>query len=157
MSRRCAITGRGPQVGHTVSHAHNITLRRWNVNLQKIRVLINGKPVRIKVSTRAIKSGLIERPPVVLKARRPKEARPVAVKKQVFFQEEEPTAQGFFSDSSITSRLFKPRPKTEPTGPIVGVDIPDFDTPNPIYGEELTPRAGGSNQSRPAKPQRGRR
>jgi len=139
MSRKCAITGRGPQVGHKVSHAHNITLRRWNVNIQKIRVMIDGRPVRIRVSTRAIKSGLIERPPIVLKQRKPKEIRPVVAEKATLVRDEEPVAS-FFSDSSVVSRIFKPKPKSEPTGPVPGVDIPAFDTPNPTYGEEYPSR-----------------
>ena len=145
MSRRCQITGRGPQVGHMVSHAHNVSLRRWNINLQKIRVMIDGRAVRIRVSTRAIKSGLITKPPVVLKQRRPKEVRPQVVRHSSLIQEEV-TSVGFFSDSSVVSRLFKPKSKTEPTGPVPGVDIPAFDAPEPTYGEELTPRVGGNTR-----------
>jgi len=138
MSRRCAVTGRGPQVGHSVSHAHNETLRRWNINLQKIRVMIDGRPVRIRVSTRAIRSGLIERPSIVLKQRKPKELRTQVTGQAALARDEEPVAQ-FFSESSVVSRIFKPKPKAEPTGPVPGVDIPAFDTPNPTYGAELSP------------------
>ena len=35
MTRRCEITGKGPQVGHSVSHANNKTKRRFLPNLQK--------------------------------------------------------------------------------------------------------------------------
>lgn len=35
MSRRCEITGKGPQSGHKVSHANNKTKRRFLPNLQK--------------------------------------------------------------------------------------------------------------------------
>ena len=34
MAKQCEICGRGPQFGHRISHAHNVTNRRWNVNLQ---------------------------------------------------------------------------------------------------------------------------
>jgi len=155
MSRKCALTGRGPHVGHNVSHAHNVSLRRWDINLQKVRVLIDGRPVRIRVSTRAIKSGLIVRPPFVIKQRKPKEIRPVVVSKTAIIQDEEPVAS-FFSDSSIIGRIFKPKPKTEPTGPVPGVDIPAFDAPEPTYGAELdgsrrndgNQRQGGKGNSR---------
>jgi len=122
-----------------------VSLRRWDVNLQTVRVLIDGRAVKIRVSTRAIKSGLIVRPPFVVKARKPKEVRPVVVSKTAIVQEEE-VVTSFFSDSSIIGRIFKPRPKTEPTGPVPGVDIPAFDAPEPTYGEELTPRAGGNQR-----------
>ncbi len=135
MSRRCDLTGQGPVVGHNVSHAHNISLRRWNVNLQKVRVVINGKVVRLKVSTSAIKSGLVVKPATVAKRRPVKEVRrasTVAVKGII---SEEAPATGFFSDSSLVTKVFKPRPKPTETEPIPGVDIPDFDAPGPVFEE----------------------
>ena len=39
MARRCAITGKGVQVGHNVSHANNKTKRRFLPNLQHISLL----------------------------------------------------------------------------------------------------------------------
>jgi ribosomal protein L28 len=39
-----------------VSHAHNITKRRFQPNLQKKRVVINGKKVRIVATARALRS-----------------------------------------------------------------------------------------------------
>jgi len=35
MSRVCDVTGKKPMFGNNVSHAHNKTRRRFNVNLQK--------------------------------------------------------------------------------------------------------------------------
>jgi large subunit ribosomal protein L28 len=57
MSRVCAICGKKPITGHNVSHAHNLTNRRWLPNLQKIRVEIDGKPKRAYVCTQCIRSG----------------------------------------------------------------------------------------------------
>ena len=57
MSKRCAICGKGPVTGHNISHAHNVTNRRWLPNLQKIRVEIDGKPRRAYVCAKCIKSG----------------------------------------------------------------------------------------------------
>ncbi len=153
MSRRCDITGRGPQVGHKVSHAHNVSLRRWEVNLQKVRVLVNGRTMHLRVSTKAIKSGLIVRPPFVPKVRRPKELQPQVVQQATLSQQEAPGGH-FFSEASVVSRLFKPKPKVESTGPVVGVDIPDFDTPNPTYGAELGPRPAGQRPERPERHER---
>lgn len=139
MSRKCEITGRGPTIGHSVSHAHNVTLRRWNVNLQKVRVLIDGRPMRIRVSTKAIKSGLIVRPPVVSKQRRRKEIRPQMGEAAGIVKADEPV-DSFFSDASVVGRLFKPKPKPTESEPIPGVDIPAFDAPGPVFEELDAPR-----------------
>ncbi len=61
MSRRCDICGKGPQVGHSISHAHNLTKRRWLPNLQNVRVLINGGVKRIKICTRCLRSGKVQK------------------------------------------------------------------------------------------------
>ena len=37
MARVCEICGRGPQFGHRISHAHNVTKRRWQLNLQPVQ------------------------------------------------------------------------------------------------------------------------
>ena len=60
MSMRCDVCGKGPQFGNNVSHANNKTRRRFNPNLQAVRVkLENGSNGRKKVCTRCIKSGKI--------------------------------------------------------------------------------------------------
>jgi large subunit ribosomal protein L28 len=57
MSRQCSICGKKPATGNNVSHAHNLTKRRWLPNLQKIRVEINGKVRKAYVCTSCIRSG----------------------------------------------------------------------------------------------------
>lgn len=47
--------------GSRVSHAHNVTNRRWNVNLQPFHALINGTRKRVKVCTKCIKKGVVQR------------------------------------------------------------------------------------------------
>ena len=42
MAQVCDICGKGPQFGNNISHAHNVTRRRWNVNLQAVKALVNG-------------------------------------------------------------------------------------------------------------------
>jgi large subunit ribosomal protein L28 len=57
MARRCAVTGKGVQVGHHVSHANNKTKRRYLPNLQATSVLsdILG-PIRLRVTAAAIRT-----------------------------------------------------------------------------------------------------
>jgi large subunit ribosomal protein L28 len=61
MARVCEICGRGPRFGHRISHAHNLTKRRWNVNLQTVRAIVNGAAKRLRVCTSCIKSGRIQK------------------------------------------------------------------------------------------------
>lgn len=63
MAFRCAITGKGPRSGNTVSHSHRATKRRFMPNLQKIKVVVNGQVKRLKVSTHAIKAGWVTKAP----------------------------------------------------------------------------------------------
>ncbi len=63
MSQVCEICKKGPRTGNNVSHAHNKTKRRFMPNLQKIRVqLDSGEVRRLKVCTRCIRSGNIQKP-----------------------------------------------------------------------------------------------
>ncbi|MCS1380793.1 50S ribosomal protein L28 [Lysinibacillus sphaericus] len=55
------MTGRKARTGNNRSHAMNANKRTWGANLQKVRILVNGKPKRVWVSARALKSGKIER------------------------------------------------------------------------------------------------
>src|SRR6267143_207706 len=45
MAKRCEICGKGPVVGRTVSHAHNVGPRRCEPNLQRVRALVAGATV----------------------------------------------------------------------------------------------------------------
>ncbi len=58
MSRRCQITGKGVLTGNNVSHANNKTRRRFLPNLQETSLLsdVLGAPVRLRLSTRAIRT-----------------------------------------------------------------------------------------------------
>ena len=57
--RQCAVCGKGPSVGHNVSHANNKTKRRWNPNLQRVRANLEGTVKYIKVCTRCLRSGKV--------------------------------------------------------------------------------------------------
>ncbi len=61
MSRKCDICGKHPRVGHNISHAHNVTKRRWLPNLQRVRVVIDGTPKKLSVCTSCIRSGAIDK------------------------------------------------------------------------------------------------
>ena len=40
MAKVCEVCQRGPRFGNRVSHAHNITKRRWNLNLQTVHAVV---------------------------------------------------------------------------------------------------------------------
>ena len=61
MAKVCYFPGRRSETGNNRSHALNANRRTWKPNLQKVRVLIDGKPKKVWVSTRALKSGKVER------------------------------------------------------------------------------------------------
>lgn len=61
MAKVCEVCGRGPQFGNRVSHAHNVTKRRWDLNLQNVRALVGSTHKRLKVCTSCIKSGKVQK------------------------------------------------------------------------------------------------
>ena len=61
MARRCEICGKMPISGSNVSHAHNVTKRRWMPNLQRVRVVVDGQPKKIDVCTSCLRSGRVQR------------------------------------------------------------------------------------------------
>lgn len=56
MSRVCEITGKGPMSGNNRSHSLHATRRKWNVNLQTVTMMVDGKPTKVRVSARALKT-----------------------------------------------------------------------------------------------------
>ena len=75
MPRVCAITGKKTSFGNQITHRGKakylggvgtkitgITARKFRPNIQKVRALVNGKIVRIKVSAKAIRNGAIVKP-----------------------------------------------------------------------------------------------
>ena len=57
MSRICDVTGKKPMFGNNVSHAHNITRRRFNINLQKKRFWLadESRYITLNVSTQGMR------------------------------------------------------------------------------------------------------
>ena len=56
MSKVCAVSGRGPLSGNKRSHSMRASRRKWNVNLQKATILVDGKPKKVRVSARALRT-----------------------------------------------------------------------------------------------------
>ena len=69
MAQRCDICGKGPQFGNRVSHAHNVTHRRFNPNLQSVRALVGKAHRKVRVCTRCLRSGRVRKPAPQTKAR----------------------------------------------------------------------------------------
>lgn len=61
MAKECYFTGRKARSGNSRSHAMNATKRQFGANLQKVRIMVDGKPKRVWVSARALKSGKVQR------------------------------------------------------------------------------------------------
>ena len=61
MAKECYVCKKRAQTGHTISHAHNVSKRRFNPNLQSIRINESGSPKRVRVCTRCIRSGFIRK------------------------------------------------------------------------------------------------
>jgi large subunit ribosomal protein L28 len=58
MSRRCDLTGKGPQVGHKVSHSNIKTKRRFLPNLLNVTLISDtlGRSFKLRISANALKS-----------------------------------------------------------------------------------------------------
>jgi len=76
MARICELTGRGPMKGSIIwrsgkpkkqggigTHITGITKRRFLPNLQRVKAVVDGEVRYVRVSTRAIKKGLIVKAP----------------------------------------------------------------------------------------------
>jgi large subunit ribosomal protein L28 len=71
MAQRCDVCGKGPLSGNRISHAHNVTHRRFNPNLQRIRTVMAGVQRRLRVCTSCIRSGKVTKPTPVKKSTTP--------------------------------------------------------------------------------------
>ena len=60
---RCFVCDKGVVYGNNVSHANNKTRRTWRPNLQVARILIEGRVTKVKVCTRCLKAGKVQRAP----------------------------------------------------------------------------------------------
>lgn len=58
MSRKSDISKKGPMFGNNRSHAMNATKRRWNLNLQKVKIVDpkTKKVIKLKLSAKELKT-----------------------------------------------------------------------------------------------------
>jgi len=61
MAKKCVICGKGVQTGHKVSHSNIKTKRIWAPNIQKVKIILNGRPKKMNVCTRCLKAGKVKR------------------------------------------------------------------------------------------------
>ena len=59
MAQACEICGKGPVHGNRISHAHNVTKRRWNPNLRSVRTKTKGGTKKLRVCTACLRSGKV--------------------------------------------------------------------------------------------------
>ena len=62
MAAQCDICGKGRKVANNVSHSNIKSKTVQKPNLHRMRAIINGTPKRIRVCTRCLRSGKIQRP-----------------------------------------------------------------------------------------------
>jgi large subunit ribosomal protein L28 len=75
MSRVCYFTGKSTSTGRTITRRGKakylggvgrkitgITKRKFKPNIQKVKAVVDGKVRRVKVSTKAIRMGLVVKP-----------------------------------------------------------------------------------------------
>lgn len=75
MPRICYFTGKKTRIGNQKTHrgkakylggvgtkCTGITPRKFKANIQTVRAVVDGQVTRIKVSTKAIKMGLVKKP-----------------------------------------------------------------------------------------------
>lgn len=62
MSRKCEICGKGQVSGNAVSHSNRHTKRKWNANIQTVRIADEKDTVRrANVCTKCLKSNKVNR------------------------------------------------------------------------------------------------
>jgi len=59
MSKICATCGKGPAIGNNRSHSNRATKRRFDPNLQRVRILVNDHPQNAYICARCLKSGRV--------------------------------------------------------------------------------------------------
>lgn len=75
MARECFFLGKKTHAGNRYAHRGKAkylggvgrkitgkTKRRFKANIQRVRAVVNGKVCRIKVSAKAIRMGLVQKP-----------------------------------------------------------------------------------------------
>jgi len=58
---KCELCGKQPHYGNKISHAHNVTRRRWNANLRRVHALVEGVRKHIRVCTACLRAGKVKK------------------------------------------------------------------------------------------------
>lgn len=58
---KCEVCGKGAHFGNAVSHSHRRSNKIYRPNIRTVRAVVNGGTKKVKVCTRCLKSGLVER------------------------------------------------------------------------------------------------
>ncbi len=53
---KCELTGKGKQYGSNVSFSQRHTQKVWKPNLQKKTIIVDGKKLKVRISTQAIRT-----------------------------------------------------------------------------------------------------
>jgi len=61
MAKVCTVCSKGPGFGNNRSHSMRATNRRFDPNLQKIRIIVGGTPTRAYVCPRCLKAGKVQK------------------------------------------------------------------------------------------------
>lgn len=61
LARLCEVCGKGISTGMSVSFSHIRNKRNWSPNVQRVKALVNGRPVRLTVCTRCLRGGKVQR------------------------------------------------------------------------------------------------
>jgi large subunit ribosomal protein L28 len=68
MAKMCEVCGKAPVFGNRVSHAHNVTKRKWHLNVKTVRAVRDGVVRRVRACTRCLRSGKVTKPAARKKA-----------------------------------------------------------------------------------------
>lgn len=58
---KCEICGKGKVFEMQVSHSHRRSSKAWNANIRSVNAVVDGTPKKMKVCSRCLRSGLVER------------------------------------------------------------------------------------------------
>lgn len=61
MAKVCHSCGKGPAFGNSRSHSMVATRRRFNPNLQRVKIMVEGSPRRAWVCTRCLKADKVQK------------------------------------------------------------------------------------------------
>ena len=62
MARVCEFCEKRPTTGHLVSHSNIKTKTKWLPNVKRMKAVINGTTRTIRVCSRCVRSGRVQRP-----------------------------------------------------------------------------------------------